>query len=437
MRLTDDGPVVREDVIALRVEVVTSHLAFAGLEGEWEELRAACPSATPFQSWAWLFSWWEHYGGGPLALRVVAVREEEGGRLAGAAPLMLERRRGLPGRLLFVGTGITDHLDVVARAGLEREVWGALAGALGRMGGWSVADLQQVGPGASAWGLYRAWVGPKAQAWQDGCPVVDLAAQPHHHDEWEGLLSSGSKRFRNNVRRSLRRAEGDGARWERAGPEGAEEAARRLVALHREAWEGRPIGPEHLTRRFEGHLSAAAGRMAARGVGWVSELRRGGEVLASHLLALGPDRVEDYLIGAKSEALKRYSVDALYMHDAVGFARRHGLQRVSAGRGTEAYKMRWRPEVEENRRLLLGRPAAAASSSSWAFWPYAGWRLAYSRARRWANSGEAPGWVGRAAAAHRALQFWIARRAVPVNTSRQPERAAEHPTGGGGYGGND
>jgi hypothetical protein len=411
--------------IGTLAEVVAEGRVFASMEEEWEGLRAASPAATPFQSWAWLFSWWENYGEGRLGLRLLTCRGSDGA-LLGALPLVLERGPcPLPGRLLFLGSGTTDHLDMLAREGSEGRVAAAFLPVLRSMGGWSVADLQQVGPGAAAWGLYRAWAGPKASAWQDGCPVLDFQGRG-----WEARLELLNQKHRSNVRRTLRRAEYDGTGWEMVPPERAAEAARRLVRLHREAWEGRSIGPEHLTDRFEAHLTSAAGRMTRAGVGAVSELRRNGEVVASHLLAIGPDAVEEYLTGANAEVLRCYSVDALCVHDAAEVARRHGFQKVSAGRGEEAYKMRWRPRVEHNRRLLLGRSAAA-------FWPYAAWRLGYAKARRWANSGAAPEWVARAADRYRTLRFWLARRKVSAPVDRTPEHAADRLRGGTGHSDDD
>ena len=39
----------------LEIAILKDTRAFAALEGEWEELYRHCPSATPFQSWAWLY----------------------------------------------------------------------------------------------------------------------------------------------------------------------------------------------------------------------------------------------------------------------------------------------------------------------------------------------------------------------------------------------
>lgn len=388
-------------------EIVTEGRDFAALEEEWDGLHSSSSAATPFQSWAWLYSWWENYGEGRhpgtgFDLRLITVREAGSGRLVGVLPLMAERRRPLPDRLLFVGTGITDHLDILAGEGFETVVAKAgaraLRGLLGeRPGSVAVADLQQVGPSAAAWELYRTWAGPRLTVWQDGCPAVEI------EDGWEGLLKSLGQKHRGNVRRALRRAASDGAGWEIAGPEEAGDAAGRLVALHRREWEGREIGPEHLTERFEAHLRAAAERMSERGLGAVSELRRGDEVVASHLVALGKGRVEGYLGGASTDALHRYSMDCLYIHDLANTAEARGLRTLSLGRGEESYKMRWGPGVADNERLILGR-------SRLSFWPYAAHALAYSRARRWKNSGAAPAWALGAASRYRALRFRLARQ---------------------------
>jgi hypothetical protein len=185
----------------VEVEVLDEDRQFAELEEEWEELYRECPRATPFQSWAWLYSWWEHYGK-RYELRLITVRSEDG-LLVGLLPLMLERRGGL-GRLLFVGTGVTDYLDALVREGWEEQV--AAAGVLGSVGSWWVADLQGLRPNAAAWDLLEGWSGFKAIVWQENCPFID--ARP-----WDELIMSVSKKLRSTARRSVRQAESDGLRW--------------------------------------------------------------------------------------------------------------------------------------------------------------------------------------------------------------------------------
>jgi CelD/BcsL family acetyltransferase involved in cellulose biosynthesis len=366
--------------VSIEVAIVQDEQEFATLEEQWEELYYDSPHATPFQSWAWLYSWWEFYGR-DYELRLITVRNDRD-VLVGVAPLMLERMAGF-GRLLFVGTGLTDHLDVLAREGWEGSISEALARTLRRMTSWQLVDLQQLRPGAVAWGLLRWWDGPLLRVWQDGFPVVDVRP-------WDELLMSLSKNLRSTVRRTLRRAEADGVSRKLASVDDAEVAATRLVALHRELWQERDIGPEHLTNRFESYVIAIARRMIAHGFGGITEFWRDGEVAISDFWVCGHDFLGTYMLGANQAALQRYQWSSLYIWDAVETAHSKDRNRIDLLRGEEPYKLRWSSEIVPNHRLILGR--------QWTTWaPYAGYHLLRSRARRYAKSEGAPRWIKSAA----------------------------------------
>ncbi|MDQ3862695.1 MAG: GNAT family N-acetyltransferase [Actinomycetota bacterium] len=371
----------------LEVMVIEDARTFSLLEREWDELYGDAPLATPFQSWAWLYSWWESYGEG-YGLRLVTVRDEAG-LLVGLMPLMVERRWGLR-RLLFVGTGLTDYPDVLIREGWEERASEAGARALGGMGGWQVADLHHLRPGAAAWGVLGRWRGPKARLWHDNYPVIEV-------EPWEGLLAPLSKNLRSTVRRTIRRAQADGVHCELVNSEDAAEAGRRLVALHREAWRGRDITPEHRTRRFEAYTEAAARRMTLQGLGGISEFRRDGEVMVSHFLFYGRGFVGEGLSGATQDALRRYQESSLRIWDAVEVARSKNSSYLNLLRGEEPYKLRWNPRIVPSYRVILGRSAVP-----WAL--YAGFHALRSSAKSYAYSENAPGWIIRAAGQYRALR---------------------------------
>lgn len=351
---------------------------FAALEEEWNDLYCRSLLATPFQSWAWLYSWWEHYGG-DYELLVITVRD--GGLLVGLVPLMLRSRLGF-GRLLLIGTGSTDYLDMLTRDGWEREVAEAGGRALKQLDVWRVADLGDVRPTAAVWDLFHVWGGPKTHFYRFGSPVMDVRP-------WEELLASLSRNHRSTVRRALRRAEEDGVRPELAGPDDADEAAVRWLALHEEAWNGRNIAPEHLDERFVAYLRAAVRRMTVRGLGGISEFWRGDEVIASQFLVFGRDFVGQHLFGATQEALRRYQVSSLYVWDALNAASAQRSPCLDMLQGEEPYKLRWASRVVPNHRLVLGR--------DWLTWaPYAGYQRLRSRTERCAYSEGAPGWVKKA-----------------------------------------
>ena len=373
----------------LGTEVLESTEEFAALEKEWEDLYHDSPRATPFQSWAWLYSWWESYGE-DYELRLVTVRDGRSS-LVGLAPLMLKYRPGF-GKLLFVGTGPTDYLDVLIREGWEDQVPEVLARALRQIDSWQVADLHQLRPGAASWDICRRWDGPQLRAWQDGFPVVDVRP-------WDELLQSLSGNLRSTVRRALRRFEADGGRCEIAGVDDAEAAAKRLVTISREQWQDRWLdtGPEHWTSRYESLIVAAARRMTARELGGISEFWQDGGVIISDFWVSGRDFIGTYVLGASREALQRYQWSSLYIWDALNIARTKNCGYLDLLRGEEPYKLRWSSRISPSHRLILGRNLA--------FWaPYAGYHALRSKARRYVQSESAPRWIGGAVTEARVLR---------------------------------
>ena len=373
----------------LRAEILTSAGEFAALEEEWEDLHRQCPRATPFQSWSWLYSWWEAYGE-DYELRLVTVRDGRG-LLVGLAPLMLKYRFGFT-KLLLVGTGPTDYLDMLIRERWEDQVSEVLARTLREIDPWQVADLHQLRPGAASWEICRHWDGPQLRAWQDSFPVVDVRP-------WGELLQSLSSNLRSTVRRSLRRFEADGGRCELAGVDDAEAAAKRLVTISREQWQDRWLdtGPEHWTSRSESLIVAAARRMTARELGGISEFWQDGEVIISDFWVSGQDFIGTYMLGASREALQRYQWSSLYIWDALNIARTKNCGYLDLLRGEEPYKLRWSSRISPSHRLILGRNLA-----SWA--TYAGYHALRSKARRYVQSESAPRWIGGAVTEARVLR---------------------------------
>jgi CelD/BcsL family acetyltransferase involved in cellulose biosynthesis len=374
----------------LRTTVLTTERDVAALEVAWCDLYQRSREVTPFQSWAWLYSWWEHYGEGRQPY-LIAVWQ--GDALVGLLPFFMDRLGGLR-RLAFIGTGISDHLDIIVKDGLRDRVVAAAVHVLMRDPSWQVLDLHDLRPQAVAWDLVRRWPALKAIGSQDDCPIID-ANSP------DAVLPELSRNHRSSLRRSLRRAESEGISCELVGAADAEQAGRRLVTLHRELWQGRTIVPEHLTDRFEAHLAVAARRLSAAGLGGVSEFRRGGEVILSSLLMFGGGVVSTYLQGAGRNTVAEYQISSLYIWDALKRAEERNLTGVSLLRGREAYKLRWSSTISSNQRAILGR-----SRLAWA--PYAACQLGYARLRRFVLSADAPHWVRRLAERYKALR--MARR---------------------------
>jgi hypothetical protein len=326
----------------LDVAILTNSEDFRALEEEWDDLYQDSPHTTPFQSWSWLYSWWESFGEG-YELRLITVWE--GTLLVGVIPLMLERWWGFR-RLLFVGE--RDQQDLLAKKGWEDKVSEAGVRALRQMDCWHVIDLRDVNPAATIWGIFEQWNGPRTHRLADN--YVFLKVNP-----WDELLTSLSRNDRQAVRRTLRRAEEDGVCSVLAGPEEAEQAARRLVALHRKLRQGRDIARTHLTPQFESFIVAAARRMTNRGLGRISELRRDREVIISSFMLFGESVTEAYLVGVSQEARQRYQWSSVGIRDALNTAHSRNNTYVCLAQAGELYKQSWPHKLLPYYQIIIGR----------------------------------------------------------------------------------
>ncbi|MFE0424179.1 GNAT family N-acetyltransferase [Streptomyces sp. NPDC058953] len=330
--------------------------AFARLRTEWDDLRRRCSTATPFQSHAWLESWWLSYGGGGR-LRIVLVRRD--GRLVAAAPLMLVHRP-MP-LLVSLGGGISDYSDVLvddaedtagSRAVSDATI-DALERGLRRAARGAVLDLREVRPGAAAERLYARWRGARHDLTDSVC--LELPAAPLA-ELVKRLPTARAQR----VRAKLRKIDALGIESVAVGPDGVPDAVGRLLRLHELQWRGRGVTVEHLRPRFAEHLVRAVRRMVRDGDAALTQYRLDGEIVAVSVTLASERMTGGYLYGA-DPGLRERKVDvaAMLLRHDTDFAAGTGRRVVSLLRGAEPYKNHWRPETVTNRRLLMAPSAPA------------------------------------------------------------------------------
>src|SRR5581483_4230358 len=127
---------------ALATEVVRDPERLAALAPEWWALWARAPTATPFQSPAWLLPWWRHFS--PGRLMSIAVWQHQ--RLVALAPLYLEENPG-GARLLPLGISLSDYLDLLLDPDASAPAAAALAERLAaERAAWRRCDLEELEP---------------------------------------------------------------------------------------------------------------------------------------------------------------------------------------------------------------------------------------------------------------------------------------------------
>ncbi|MGY0025051.1 GNAT family N-acetyltransferase [Streptomyces sp. YJ-C3] len=325
---------------------------FGALREEWNRLHRACGTATPFQSHAWLHSWWLSYGGGSR-LCVVLVRQ--GGRLVAAAPLM-RRPRPFP-TLTPLGTDISDFSDVLVEAdpaGSADRALDALGAGLWRLARGAVIDFREVRPGSAVEALHDRWPGPRRRLDDSAC--LELPALP-----MDDLVQRLPRPRAQRARAKMRKLDAMGIERRVVPPAEAGSSVRRLLDLHRLQWQERKVTTEHVKPRFAEHLSRSVALMAETGDAVVTEFSLDGAVVAADLTFVSPRLAGGYLYGAHPE-LRERKIDVATM--LLRSCAQHLQDGSPAGvlsllRGTEPYKLHWRPERVVNQRFLLARRGSA------------------------------------------------------------------------------
>lgn len=337
----------------LRAELCTDEREFAELGPAWGRLYRRCGAATPFQSHAWLHSWWLSYGT-PGRLRLVVVRD--GGELRAVAPLM-RVRRPLPA-LVPLGGAISDYGDVLIDDEHTDRAAATLTEGLSRAARTALIDFREVRPGGAVERIYERWRGPRRRVRDSLCLELPATSM----DELVGRLPSAKAQ---RVRAKLRKLTALGVEQRAVHPDEVDAALRRLLELHQLQWEGRKVTSEHLQDRFSEHLVRSVGPMVRSGDAVVTEFRLDDTVMAVDLTLLSRSVAGGYLYGAHPRLRERKAdVAVMLLNACAQHTEAGGRGALSLLRGDEPYKHHWRPESVVNQRLLLARRRTAPLMSA-------------------------------------------------------------------------
>ena len=330
--------------VALRAEIVTDGAAFEGMRPRWQELWRRCPSATPFQSPAWLLPWWKHFAPGELA--VIAVSREA--RLVGLAPFYIEDGSACR-RLLPVGISLSDYLEVLIEPGCERDA-AELIFEAGLTLGWDRWEFEELRPEAQASALACPPGMTDEAVMQSACPVIVLKGG----EDLAGCVPAGKvRKLRHAMARAARRGTVEIGRVTR----GFDGFIGELARLQEARWSAlgeRGVLDDRAARNF--HREALSG-LAAQGMARCYEMRIGGTLAALHYGFADRTRVHFYL-GGFDPAFGEASPGTILIGHAIAEALREGAAEFHFLRGAEPYKYDWGAADRWNRKRSFRRAAA-------------------------------------------------------------------------------
>ena len=342
----------------LTVEEVTSQERIAELQAVWDGLLAASGVDNIFSTHAWISTWWKHFSSG---LRPLILLVKDGAEVIGIFPWMV-RRTGKPWmpvhRIQFLGTGLSDRLDLILATRRAEQVQCVLDYLQRRPALWDVIDLQEV-PGESAtipvlrallerrrWGLR---IHPDST-----CPYIPIQG------DWATYYSSvhGAETRKTN-RKKLRRLEREGELTMRRLGDAREEPQiiDRLRAMpHSELYLGRKRVSLFDDGARKAFFEEMTGRLAAPGCLDLSVVELSGKVIAYRYGWHSPQKYYDYFAD-HDPAYAYFSPGTLLLLRVLEDCFGRGLQEFDFLRGDEPYKLAWTDKHRQNLRIMLFRPS--------------------------------------------------------------------------------
>ncbi len=226
--------------MTLTVDIIDDAKGFAELRSIWEALETLDDHCTPFNTWVWLYQWWQHYGEGKL-LHLLVLKSH--GRPVGIAPFYLQNAVMLNciryRKLRFIGAGgdtSPDYLNVIAEPAMRDAVVQAVVDSIFTSTDWRELWLSDINVEAP---LYQSLVKRTQQS-----PGLTPESPPnalfinHLAATWDDYRQSLSRKRRKQINHQHNRLEKAGVSSIRVceTPEEIVTAYRAMIDLHHKRW---------------------------------------------------------------------------------------------------------------------------------------------------------------------------------------------------------
>jgi len=336
----------------MRIEAHFETGGFWALRPEWNDLvhRSRCDNL--FLTWEWQSTWWEHLGEGKLLL--LGFRAD-GGRLVGIAPLFhTQTDDGKPALYMNGCRDVSDYLDLIVEVGQEEAVYRELLDYLQNQAPpWDLVDLCNIPQDSKTYVQLREMAEDQGlQALvevEDVCPIIDLPS------DWEDYLTMLDKKQRHEVRRKLRKADGEAdTRFIIVGPDhDLQTEMQNFIDLHQKST---PEKDAFMDPQMQGFFFKVAQVLQAQGWLQLVFVEMDGQKAATLLNFDYGDAILVYNSGYDPNQFRHLSPGIVVTARSIEYAITQGRSKFDFLRGDEVYKYRFGAQDTQVRRLLIAKP---------------------------------------------------------------------------------
>jgi CelD/BcsL family acetyltransferase involved in cellulose biosynthesis len=331
---------------------IESRAGFAHLRSEWRDLFTRARQENAFLTFGWMFTWWQHFDRGKLA--VIAVRDSSS-RLVAVAPFYIARVATAMGarRLGFLADAHvgSDYLDILA----DREHAVAATEEIARTlllhrGLWDYIELRDAADSqvmaALTTCLERGGMRPERAAGQL-CYYIPLP--PAFEEYLSGIGISLRANFRRRWRNLQRDNQGECLTFTHV--EDLQLHFPSLLALHRMRFQQREMHTAFLAPGVPEFHADALRSLATEGLARLFLLKAGGEPVAAIYGFSAGETFQFYQCGMHPEWM-RQGVGQVMIGNAIEHAIAGGHTTFDFLRGGESYKAQW---AHQARRTITWR----------------------------------------------------------------------------------
>jgi len=335
----------------LAIEEVTTTQGLADLRAEWDRLYSAGGLDNPFVTHRWMSVWWKHFGAGG---RLLVLLVKDGPEIVGIVPWMIRRLRPWAPlrRVQFLGTGLSDRLDVLAPTRRAEQMARVLDHLQRRRGAWDMVDLHELPEESETVAVLQDLL--RARAWghrdepASRCPYLPI------REDWTTFYTrTKDAETRRANRRKLRRLEKDGAvairrRMDVGGEAPVLEQLRQMP--HRDTYRGArrvSLFDGDARGRFFEDMAASLAETGELDL-WTVELA--GRPIAYRFGWRTAQKHYDYFADY-DPAHSQSSPGTLLLLRMMEDCFEAGLREFDFLRGDEPYKLEWTSERRQQRRI--------------------------------------------------------------------------------------
>lgn len=324
----------------ITTELISSIEALEEISEEWNQLYIDSLTATPFQSPYWVIPWWKNFGGDQLFTIAIEVNS----KLVGLAPFYVNSGNNSEKVLYFIGTGISDYLDILYSENYREIVFVQILECLKKHSDeWDRCDFQELSECSLLLGAYKN----SNQFLINMCKQSDCSFITAVPDG--GLQKTLPGKLRKNAKNYMNKINADSIlQFEKSG------SPSDLIRLHSKRWndkEEKGVLENSEIQKF--HQDVFENSYSKGNVHYFL-LKIGNIAAACYYVLTNKSQAYFYLSGF-DPFYSRFSPGTIALFMSINHLLENGITCFDFLRGNETYKKYWGVKIKSNYRLQIAK----------------------------------------------------------------------------------